>query len=366
MEAANNVLKSIDHDRCALSLLFLSDGSPTDASNLNLTPRAAKRLMAEKVEEMAQRYEEKLNIQMVGFGSESQDFSVLEHLVEAATSVESGTKAVFTYCGKVADRIGSAVSSLVSSTTETRTQLLEHDRGKTRTKRNVTLESNGGERTYFNYYFIRAHYMYNPKCDNFLPFSDVPPGAAIGGKEDWRNNIDEAKRKNPPQLLAINRLSHGKGAERLAFCCHLARTPSENGFVFNPMVAKETILVERPNDNIQFHEAFCKTQNLAGYLAKEFNNRLVALPWYSKTNTPIISFLPCSVLVLDDPEWRGRGVLVEKKLNTEKYTWMKYNDNAGVSTDFVTLLLFYFFSLVSYVPFFLLSGHRWKILPRPY
>jgi hypothetical protein len=97
------------------------------------------------------------------------------------------------------------------------------------------------------------------------------------------------------------------------------------------MVAKETILVERPDDNVQFHEDFCKTQSLAAYLALEFNNRLVALPWNSELNTPQIIFLPCSVLVLDDPEWRDRGVLVEKKLNVEKYGWRKYNDNAGVS-----------------------------------
>ena len=364
LEAANNVLGSIDHNRCALSLLFLSDGSPTDANNLNLTPLAARRLMAEKVVAMAQMYEEKLNIQMIGFGSANQDFSVLEHLVEAVTLAESGTKAVFTYCGKVADRIGSAVSSLASSTTETRTQLLEQDRGKMRTKRKVSLESETKEQTHFNYFQICGHHIYNQRTDSFQPFSDVPPGAVIGG-EDSRPHT--GKSRSPPPLLAIGRLPHGKGAERLAFRCHLARTASVEGFAFNPMVAKETILVERPDDNIQFHQDFCKAQHLAGYLAVEFNDRLVALPWYSKISTPRIAFLPCSVLILDDPEWRGRGVLVEKKLNTEKYTWRKYNDNAGVRMCCSNFCILNCILLTYDAPFFFMpSGPEWKIFPCPY
>jgi hypothetical protein len=60
---------------------------------------------------------------------------------------------------------------------------------------------------------------------------------------------------------------------------------------------------------------------------------LKAIPSYSAIDTPRIIFLPCSILILDDPEWRNRGVLVEKKLNTEKYGWNKYNDNAGVSVE---------------------------------
>ncbi len=333
LEAADKILGSIDHDCCALSMLFLSDGSPTDATALGLTPLAAKRLMAKKVTEISVKYQEKLNIQMVGFGAPCQDFSVLEQLAEAALSTKSGTKANFTYCGKVADEIGSAVSNLVSSTTATKIQLLKHDRGKTRTKRKMELESRTkGEKICFNYFKICGHYVYNPMKNDFQVFDDLPPGAVIGGELDVEYRHDSSKSKMPPPLLAISKNPCGQGAERLAFRCHLSRKSSEEGFVFNAMVAKETILVERPDDNIQFHKEFCKAQNLSGYLAIEFNHRLKALPWYCETFTPTIVFLPCSVLTLDDPEWHGRGVLVEKRLNTEKYPWRKYNDNAGVRT----------------------------------
>ena len=330
-EAADKALGTIDHDRCALSLFFLSDGSPTDSNATDLTPMAAKRIMAEKITEMAKRYEEKLTIHMVGFGGASHDFSTLEYLVEAAKLTESGTVSEFTYCGRVASKIGSAVSSLAKSTTETRTQLLASDRGSRRTRRKVVLESEVQQRADYDFYKIAEHYIYDPSI-GFVPIRDVPPGAVVGAESPSPNYLEGgAGDAVPPPLLAINRLPYGKGAERLAFRCHLAHENSEKSFALNSMVAKETILVERPDDNIQFHEAFCKTQSLASYLAYEFNQRLKALPWYSEKRTPRIIFLPCSVLVLDDPEWKGRGVLVEKKLNVEKYGWRKYNDNAGVS-----------------------------------
>lgn len=322
LEAADKALNYINHDRCALSLLFLSDGAPTDAQTLNLTPMAANNEMAEKINGMAQNFKEKLNIQMIAFGSSYQDFSVLENLVDAALSANSGTKAEFTYCDKVADKIGSAVSNLVSSTTETRTQLLQSDRNKTRTKRSVEMENDLN--TKWNYYKIINHNVYDRRCDSFRYNAGLPPGAVLGGEISHSNE----NRKHPP-FLVMNRHPCGKGAERLAFRCHLSRSQYGEHFVFNEMVAKETNLVERPDDNVKFHEDFCKSQDLAGCLAGEFNMRTAALPWYHKDKTPNIFFLPCSILILDDPQWPGRGVLVEKKLNTEKYGWRKYNDNSG-------------------------------------
>ena len=327
LEAANEALEYIDHDRCALSLLFLSDGAPTDAISLNLTPLAAKRRISEKVVHIAQKFKEKLNIQLIGFGSSVQDFSILQDLAQTTVSTSSGTKAEFTYCGRVADKIGTAISRLVSSTTQTRTHLLTSDRGKLRPKREIQLESEVDDRNNkWNYHKIIGHYIYDRANYKFVPHSHLPPGAIIGSEKD---NTLQANSNYPP-LLAINRFPYGKGAERIAFRCSLAYSPSEQDFAYNPMVAKETIMVERPDDNIQFHEDFCKAQDLSSYLAFEFNKRLVATPSYSETKTPIIAFLPCSILVLDDPEWKGRGVLVEKKLNSEVFGWRKYNDNAGV------------------------------------
>mmetsp|Transcript_28821 Transcript_28821/g.42711 ORF Transcript_28821/g.42711 Transcript_28821/m.42711 type:complete len:251 (+) Transcript_28821:889-1641(+) len=236
--------------------------------------------------------------------------------------------------------MASAMSSLVSSTTETRTQLLEQDLGKSRDRRKVQLESETKERNEWSFFKILGHRSYDARTNYFQHHPGLPPGAINGdegpNQDKESNNFLNRIRNHflnrfPPPFLAMKRLPYGKGAERLAFRCQLARTRSEKDFTFNTMVAKETNLVERPDDNEEFHRTFCSGQDLARHLAGEFNSRLKALPSYSATETPWIVFLPCSILILDDPEWRGRGVLVEKKLNIEKYGWKKYNDNAGVS-----------------------------------
>ena len=50
--------------------------------------------------------------------------------------------------------------------------------------------------------------------------------------------------------------------------------------------------------------------------------------------TPRLEFLSCLVLVVHDPSWPHgdgtRGVLVEKMLDTSRFPWQKWNDNAGM------------------------------------
>lgn len=331
LEEADRALREIDHDRCALSLFFLSDGSPTDSMVLGIPPSAAKSRIEAKMSEMAERYGDKLNVSMVGFGASHHDFSVLEAMTGAVNSANSGAKAEFFYCDKAANKLESAMSSLVSSTTMTRTQLLTGDRNKTRTRRTVQLESsetNGRE--HWTYFPIQSHQVYNTRVGAFVSSSGLPAGSFVGAGEGFGRNLVNQLQLSPPPFLAINRIAFGTGAERIAYRCNLAVQHSEQSFVLQTMVAKETILVERPDDNVQFHKNFCEAQDLASYLAGEFNKKLVGLPWYNVKTTPQVAFLPCSILTLDDPEWKGRGVLVEKKLNVEKYGWQKYNDNAGV------------------------------------
>jgi len=328
LDAADDALRSIDHDRCALSLFFLSDGAPTDAQVLGIAPDAAKQRMTSKMQGIANKYGDKLNVHMVGFGGASRDFSVLTAMAEAVESAESGAQAKYIYCEQAAHKMESAVSSLVKSTTLTRTHLLSSDRGKSRTKRNVRLEG-GNSPNQWNYFPIRRHLVYDTRHDRFVDMKGLPTGSFVGSEETYGENHLKAMHERPPPYIAINREAFGVGAERIATRCNLAMEASDQNFVLQSMVAKETILVERPDDNVEFHKTFCETQDLASYLAYEFNNHLVGLPWYDSKKTPIIAFLPCSILVLDDPKWPGRGVLVEKKLNVEKYGWRKYNDNAG-------------------------------------
>jgi hypothetical protein len=77
---------------------------------------------------------------------------------------------------------------------------------------------------------------------------------------------------------------------------------------------------------------FAQTQDFANYLAAQFNKHLHGIPSYSQTKTPQLRFLSCSVLMLADSAASGgyRAVLVEKKLDTERFQWTKWNDNNGM------------------------------------
>lgn len=119
----------------------------------------------------------------------------------------------------------------------------------------------------------------------------------------------------------------------MAYRCRLSDKHSVDGFSFDTMVAKETKDIERMDEKVKFHTGFVETQDLANYLAREFNRHVRALPQYEPRKTPHIKFLSCSVLTVQDPEWKAtgdRGVLVEAMLDTTSFAWTKWNDNAGM------------------------------------
>jgi len=326
IEKARSLLSIDDHDECALSLFLLTDGAPTDARMMGLTPVAAQKRMCTRMAEIASTYKDRLSVSLVGFGSEFADFSVLQSMVDAINDSLGGAKAEFFYCDRYANAIGDAVSSLVASTVASKTALLAG--GKTAlTDRRLTSETEVRRHNDWHYHRILSHQVFDPKTKNFISSPHLPFGAARNASNEYL----ESRRRSPPPYLAINEHYFGKGAERVAYRCQLADTKSSSNFVLGTMVAKETKSVEFIKDNIDFHRGFMDTQSLASHLALEFNKRLRALPDFSSTSTPRLVFLPCSVLVLEDPAWPGgeRGVLVEKQLDVSKFEWKKWNDNAG-------------------------------------
>jgi hypothetical protein len=329
LEEADILLATGNHDSCALSLLFLSDGAPSDAREMGLTTAAAERRMCRRVAEIAEQYgTQKLNITMVGFGNKLQDFSALQSMAQAAKDAPGDATADFMYCDKMAISMGSAITSLVTSLTASRTALMEAGATRGRTSRNIASETESRVFNDWKYYAVKSHKVFDPRRRRFASYDGLPPGSLRD------NNWAKAKlllRKPPGLFLAINTKTCGEGAERLAFRCQLSSGKSRADFELGEMVAKETNLVERIEENVKFHESFAETQSLASYLADEFNRRLCALPGYNVETTPKIAFLKCSVLVLMDPDWAGglRGVLVEKKLDTDRHGWTKWNSNAG-------------------------------------
>jgi Alpha-kinase family len=327
LNAAEGLLATSNHETCALSLFFLSDGAPSDAREMGLTPDGAQRRMSIRAAEIASRFSKQLTVKMVGFGNAYADFSALRSMVEAINAAVDGAPAEFLYCDKISNAIGTAVTSLVTSLTATRTALMEGATKRGYTKRGIASEKETQIYNDWRYYSISDHFVIDPKSRAFVNYPGLPPGAI---REV--NRSEAARRKSsPPPFLAINTKSCGEGVERVAFRCHLSDGKKPDMFRFGAMVAKETNSVERIEENEDFHRGFCETQSLAAHLATEFNKRLRALPTYRSFSTPQIIFLPCSVLLVDDAKWpKGRrGVLVEKMLDTEHLGWTKWNNNAG-------------------------------------
>lgn len=333
--AAEELLAFENHEDCALSMFFLSDGEPTDAAHNSLLPSAALRLMKERIATIARRFDYQLNMSFVGFGGSTKDFECLKSMTEAANESAGMPLARFVYCDKLANSIGAAVTSLAQSTTLTRTALMS---GERRTKENTrtdikpeesssSLSSSSFSNVGWDSYKIVYHSIFNPRTNDWEPYSGFPVGAL---REE---NLEEARMllslNRLPPCLKMNKGYLGTGVERVAYRCHLAE---ENGAPkLGAMIAKETLRADRIDEHIAFHKSFCVTQSLAAHLATEFNTRLQGLPNYSKIATPNVCFLKCSVLGLKDPQWpQGeRGVLVEKQLDTERFEWRKWNNNAG-------------------------------------
>ncbi|KAL7471353.1 hypothetical protein ACHAXS_011667 [Conticribra weissflogii] len=325
LEEAKKLLETGYHDQCALSLFFFSDGKSTDHQKLNITPEESYERMKDIIQSMSLRFGEALNVTTVGLGNRHDDFTSLQAMATAATV--NGAKGTFERCEKTAHSISSAISSLVTSTTETRLTLQSGQRIKFTERDDLTSEKMSFPKFNWQYFRIADHMVFDPKSKKFIPSNSLPLAAV-------HSDPLEAKKRlySPPAYLAVNCNYFGRGAERVAFRCRLSDEQNPRGFVFQDMVAKETKHAERISEKINFHEGFAETQDLASYLSSKFNEMLCCLPDFDPLKTPKLSFLSCSVLLLEDPTWPTgfRGVLVEKMLDTERFRWKKYNDNNGM------------------------------------
>ncbi|KAL7511010.1 hypothetical protein ACHAXN_007945 [Cyclotella atomus] len=318
LKKARELLQEYHHDQLALSMYFFSDGQASDSNRIQQ--------MKDVVSEMAEEFKETLTVNTVGLGNQYDDFTALLAIADAAKS--AGAKGAFERCDHTANSISSSISSLVTSTTETRLALQEGRRKGYTQRTDLVSEKETSVKTNWEFFRIDEHFIYNPTSKKFQISSWLPLAVAFSPETKQR---DEERKPNPPHL-AINRNYLGKGAERVAFRCRLSELDNPHGFVLGEMIAKETKDIERFAEKRDFHEGFAQTQDFANYLAAQFNKHLHGIPSYSQTKTPQLRFLSCSVLMLADSAASGgyRAVLVEKKLDTERFQWTKWNDNNGM------------------------------------
>ena len=419
-----------DHDHAGpeVSLVFISDGQPTDFQyDEDVSEEEVKQLLKERILALTtttatarfSRKQQRLNhLLCIGFGNPLHDFSTLQAMVEAVNTNHNNnnnnndnnndTVAKFVYCNNIANSIGTAIaSSLAESTTSslsrirTTTATLCNDDTNTNEvvlelsnikRTDIQPESCGEMNTTNNWksYRIIDHYVYDPSASssvspkNLLQYLGLPPGCIADNQhaivarsmlqqhQNNKNNTvaavapEEEKEERLPPFIAINKYYIGNGAERIAYRCNLMNTKGE--FRLGSMIGKETVFEQQQlsancNVYLNYHQSFLTSQSLASYLANEFNKRLrnvllssssfsglglrSSSTSYYHTRIPIITFLKCSVLVLDDPptpsqvqtssqhknqqthENHHRYILVEKQLNTTKFQWTKWNNNNG-------------------------------------
>lgn len=244
LKDAHALLKEGQHDHCALSLFFFSDGISTDHISRGESRTESIKKMKRVVSKMASEFGESLTLNTVGLGNKDDNFETLKEMAAAATS--AGAKGSFEKCEKTAHSISSAISSLVTATSETMVSLLEgKQRGYTQ-RVDLISENDAHVKTKWEFFKIREHFIYNPTKKTFVKQHSFMPLAAYRRGENTEHS--------DPRYLAVNLNYLGKGAERVAFRCRLSRSRGSPGFMLGEMVAKEAKDVERLEEKEKFHK----------------------------------------------------------------------------------------------------------------
>ena len=329
LDAAERLLLSNTYGSCALTLFFLSDGKPSDK-----VPRGVARsvgssdpvalhsaVMGERIDDLASRFGRRLTVICVGFAAPSEDFRILENL--AARPAEFGSMGRFFAARLNPEALGTAFSSITSSLNATKTELTEIGGSSQRAVRDVRRRARDAvgrdsrpNENWLLYSFDRREWngqrkVYAVHKRGFLSKPPLDPSACA---------------------VAMTAEYFGEGAERIV------REFREVGlygkFVGPPLVAKESRFQSeagmRGRDVLNYHRAFCDTQQRAQNLATVFNKRLLRLCdmfGYDPARMPKIEFLECSVYAVQDETGEETGMLVEKLLDPAKYK--KWNDNCG-------------------------------------
>ena len=337
---------------CALALLFLSDGKPSDkfvcpapdgkrSASLTRAERDLRRIRGEiyslgdaavardkklssRIGKLASRFGRRLTFGTIGFANSSEEFATLQSLTREC--VTYGCQASFHKPALTARSLQRVLTSLSSTLTSTKTEMTSMDGSRQRTVREVMREKRSGviEDTCFN---DKRWWIFAKSLQSFV-MSRVVWTQHHGRNHDkcW-NHVSKFMHEDAVGVVMRKEI-FDEGAERMV---RKFREVNRKGEFVGPwMVAKESRFIEdyANNEDLRaFHTTFCKTQLRAERVAKTFNRKLLTIPGVDMSNTPQIRFLECAVYMLYDESLGKNGVLVERMLDTERY--MKWNSNNG-------------------------------------
>lgn len=322
---------------CALMLVFLSDGRPSDkikkGDPSSLTTLAG--YVRKRIQKIAERLGSRLTVGAIAIGEEGSkdEFVILRALLDGAK--EYGCKTVFQPASLSARALASTFTKLSSLLSDTKLEMTDLHSGRQRRCRKYRIEplSNvGGTKLSDEFVAVKFHeteVIQDGRTKNWRSILNTRwvPGAG------WRTT-SRSKLFHSEQAVGVAFKSKwfGQGAERLVK--EFREFDSYGNFVGPILVAKDTKYLRDSSetdgsDEKDFHKVFIKTQQKAQKLARLFNRRLLKLPFLDADSAPSIEFLDCSVYMIEHPEHGRHGYLVERMLDIKKFNFEKWNDNAG-------------------------------------
>ena len=109
-----------DLSSCALAIMILSDGRPSDPSIMKMNPKNATKYIIQNIESIASKYGRRLTVNTVGIGA-AEEFSTLQNISNSANNYESSGK--FHLPSASCSSLGVAISSVATSLTASQTEL---------------------------------------------------------------------------------------------------------------------------------------------------------------------------------------------------------------------------------------------------
>ena len=315
---AEELLTRNSNASCAAALLFLSDGAPSDKGP------ARRKEIVEKVEALAKRFGRRLTFTTIGIG-DKDEFEMLQKMVDAAK--DYGVVAEFKLPSMTSSALGETFTSVATSLTTSQTEMTDLGTLKQRKVREVTRESRSKASQILTHVSSEDFYFYPLNRVKRRVYTEV-----VIDRQMSTYYRKEPLHHPDAWYIALAKGPFGEGAERFAF--RFFEVASDCRTILGPaLVAKENRMLlddDRISDEQarqKYVKVFCKTQQLALRLATKFNEKLQSNPRIHR-NTPKISFLDCSIYELDDVNIGVCSVLVEKKLDHNK--WYKWNSNNGM------------------------------------
>ncbi|KAL3919188.1 MAG: hypothetical protein SGILL_003880 [Bacillariaceae sp.] len=338
MKEAARLLSINPHGACSLSLIFFSDGKPSDhmKDTQEFSWRQHRRVSKDLVEmagDIGSKFGRRLNFMCIGMAGQDEKFDTLRNMAEEAKLF--GCQANFQRPNLESTALSKIMTSSVASSLATKTEMSSMKTGSSRLVRTDV------ERERSN---APDDHRVNEDWRVFQTSNKDQYVQNVWISRECRENAAQRRAgvlvgnlKNPgPQSynVALKKKAFGEGAERLAF--KFRHVGAKGKFIGPVLVAKESRFVEDLLSSTEnyltshrhaYHKSFMRTQAEASKLAKKFNDAIDELDDIPYNEVVRIKFLKPYIFELEDSKNDKMINLLVEPMIFGKYK--KFTDNFG-------------------------------------